>query len=279
MRGPKFPRRKFNSAIFEYPNGAALVLGLREIPGYNWTGPLLRIRRSSDNAEEVFYQGATPGTFNTIRGGGGTSLQAWAAGNSYYKTFYDQSGNSNDVSETIAGDQMQCTDGSGNLLLANSKAAILSYAQCGPSLTTPINSSEPYTILFVGKKTNATDRLMILSGRTGGYITISHYSNEFYYLESNAGTVQSNNTVSNTTQQIIIGVMNGATRFLESNTNTIPSTFSANPRSLNFEFFGGLKDFGNGSTGYLQEFIIWKADKSSELIKIRNAANNYYNAY
>lgn len=91
----------------QYPAGAAYVYGLREIPGYNYTGPLITVRRSSDNAELDFYQGSSAGQLNTVRGGSGTSLAAWvgAGNNGFVRTWYEQSGNGRNATETTAANQ------------------------------------------------------------------------------------------------------------------------------------------------------------------------------
>ena len=267
----------YRFGVTEYPTGAAVAFGLRELPGYSWTGALVRVRRASDNSESDFYQGATAGTLNTTRGGGGTSLESWAGGNSYVKTYYDQSGNTNNATQTTAGRQNQITDGSGNILTAGSEIATLSYSINEYVLTNTISASEPFTFLFVGKKTNAGDNLLILASRSP-YITASHYSDQKYYVDSNSGTITSNSTHGTTNQQIIIATMNGSTREVESNGSTVATTFSTNSRSLSFGLVFGLNDFGNGSTGHIQEFLFWASDKSSEKTAIRNTANAYYSA-
>lgn len=62
------------SRTLVYPEGAVVVLSLREVPGYGWTGALVRVRRSSDNAEADFYQGATAGSLSMTHGSNEISL-------------------------------------------------------------------------------------------------------------------------------------------------------------------------------------------------------------
>jgi hypothetical protein len=119
---------------------------------------------------------------------------------------------------------------------------------------------------------------MILASRAP-YIFASHYSDQNYYVESNSGTILSNSTSGNTNQQIIIATMNGSTREIETNNTSIASTFSTNVRSLSFGLVFGLSDFGNGSTGYIQEFGLYTSDKSADKATIRNIANTYYGAF
>lgn len=91
------------AGIPNVPSGGYGMYDLREIPGYSWTGALIKARRSSDNAEADFYQGATAGTLNTTRGGGGTDIATWAgAGNAFGTTWYDQSGSGRNHTQTTA---------------------------------------------------------------------------------------------------------------------------------------------------------------------------------
>lgn len=268
-----------NAINIGYPAGATFGTSLREAPGYIYSGPLIRVRRASDNNEANFYQGLTPGTLNTVRGGSGISLQTWANGNSYIKTYYDITGNGNHATQTNALMQNQITDGSGAILTAGGKIAALSYAGNSYDLTTSLDSAEPFTFCGVGKKNNATDNLMWLAGNVGGFKTIAHYSNQKYFIESSVGITESTNTYSNTDLQIIIGNVSNISRSQESNSISIPSSVNANGNSVDFNLFGGLHNFGNGTTGYISEFIFWPLDKATDIPLIRSAANQYYAAF
>jgi len=64
----------------------------------SYTGPLVRLRRASDNAEQDFSAAAN-GWLDPA------AVAAWAAGNAFVVTRYDQTGNSRHVTQATAGSQ------------------------------------------------------------------------------------------------------------------------------------------------------------------------------
>ena len=72
----------------------------------SYSGALMRIRRSSDNAEKDFYPDSSNELSMSSEDGAGTSLSSWISTDSgYVAVWYDQSGNGNDMTQTTAGDQ------------------------------------------------------------------------------------------------------------------------------------------------------------------------------
>jgi hypothetical protein len=66
----------------------------------SYTGPTFNIRRSSDNATSDFYSNAF-GQIGTQLDGSGTTLQNWlGTSTGYITTWYDQSGKSNNATQT-----------------------------------------------------------------------------------------------------------------------------------------------------------------------------------
>ena len=81
---------------------AAFALRLLEA---DYLGPLINVRRGSDNATLDFYADSK-GNLGTNLHGNGTSLLGWLAGSIGYVTrWYDQSGNGRDVINTTTGQQ------------------------------------------------------------------------------------------------------------------------------------------------------------------------------
>ena len=75
------------------------VYSLRLITGYS--GPVVRLRRSSDNAQQDFYTDANQSYFTTGAGNTGTSYTTWVGANTAYVViWYDQSGNKNHCNNT-----------------------------------------------------------------------------------------------------------------------------------------------------------------------------------
>ena len=95
-----------------YP-GAAAAYSLRNL-SWSYGGPVVRVRRSSDNTEQDFTATqVTDGTLTTFCG----------AGDGFVRTWYDQSGNGRDVDQATTTQQPRIVSG-GSLLTKNSKPTL-----------------------------------------------------------------------------------------------------------------------------------------------------------
>ena len=95
--------------------GASGAYSLRKLRTL-YTGDAIRVRRSSDNTEQDI--GFSNDELDTV------SLLAFAgAGDAFVKIFYDQSGNSNDATQTATGNQPQIVS-SGAVITDNGKSAV-----------------------------------------------------------------------------------------------------------------------------------------------------------
>jgi hypothetical protein len=96
----------------QYSN-AALAYSLRSLSIY-YTGPVVRVRRSSDNAEQDFTATqVSNGTLTTFCG----------VGNGFVQTWYDQSGNGRNAVQSTQAAQPQIVS-SGSLITAGSKPSL-----------------------------------------------------------------------------------------------------------------------------------------------------------
>jgi len=90
---------------------AAAAFGLRLLRA-NYLGPVINVRRGSDNATLDFYADSK-GNVGTSLYGNGTTLLTWLAGSIGYVTrWYDQSGNGRDVIQATAATTELLTNGS-----------------------------------------------------------------------------------------------------------------------------------------------------------------------
>lgn len=100
--------------LLDQYGGAAVAYSLRNLSLY-YFGPVVRVRRNSDNAEQDFTAAqVTDGTLTTFCG----------AGNGFVRTWYDQSGNGYHAANSSTGEQPQIVS-SGALITEGSKPAIL----------------------------------------------------------------------------------------------------------------------------------------------------------
>src|SRR5210317_2258769 len=95
--------------------GAAAAYSLRQLSN-SYTGNAIRVRRSSDNTEQNI--GFVNGELDT------STLETFCSGtNAYVTTWYDQSGNARDASQTTAANQPQIVS-SGSVITQNGKPTI-----------------------------------------------------------------------------------------------------------------------------------------------------------
>jgi hypothetical protein len=117
---------------------------LRLLKG-DYTGPMLNVRRSSDNATQDFY-GDIQGNLGTIRFGNGQSLVSWLNGSTaFVTTWYDQSGYNRPVTNTT--NSLQPTLSTTGNIVYNGSTTYLNNTT--PPLTSGI---QKYTVLsnFLG---------------------------------------------------------------------------------------------------------------------------------
>ena len=108
-----------------------------------FAGPAWRCRRASDNVEEDFYALTILDVANA-RTSGGTTLTSWLGGSTcYLRTWYDQSGNARDATQTTAANQA-VLDVANNWWSFSPTSVILEM----PDGTVRTGSPSSYTILY-----------------------------------------------------------------------------------------------------------------------------------
>lgn len=125
--------------LLDYHPGAAAAYSLRSLSS-SYTGPVVTVRRSSDDAEADF-------TASEVAGG---ALATWVGANDgFVKTWYDQSGNGRDATQATAGNQPTIVS-SGVLETLNSKPAILWPSGTSRRLVTNATLSSGASFSFAG---------------------------------------------------------------------------------------------------------------------------------
>ena len=143
-----------------YPSAAA-AYSVRKLRAA-YTGSAIRVRRSSDNAEQNI--GFVAGNLDT------TSLTSFCSGtNGFVTTWYDQSGNANNATQSTAFNQPQIVS-SGAMITTNGKNSILFNANKLMLLASSITIGASNYTSFVGKRAASANRLIGLSRwNTNGY--------------------------------------------------------------------------------------------------------------
>jgi hypothetical protein len=124
-----------NKGLLDEFTGAAAAYSLRDLT-FLRGNPVVRVRRSSDNAEQDF-------TAAEVSDG---TLAAWvgAGNNGFVRTWYDQSGNARHATQTTTANQPQIVN-SGSVLLQNSKPT-LSFDGTNDTMAIPLNVAGANTL-------------------------------------------------------------------------------------------------------------------------------------
>jgi hypothetical protein len=135
--------------------GAQMAVGLRLLKtGY--TGPIIRLRRSSDDAESDF--GASGLKLDVA------AIRAWLGGaTAFCVRLYDQSGNGRDETQSTSGAQPQFIDSS----VLNGKPALV--FNTGQLMQNTTAFSTPYTVVYAARQTGGS-RGRVLSSTANNWL-------------------------------------------------------------------------------------------------------------
>lgn len=260
---------RFGVPLLDVHPGAAAAYSLRSLRSA-YTGPVVRVRRSSDNTEQNFTTAqVTDGTLTTFCG----------ASNGFVRTWYDQSGNNRHLEQGTTASQLSIVT-SGRLELDGGLPAIRSISGY-KTLSTNWGTAPANPVLFlVHKITNAYD--FSLSGhwvKIGNASGANHFRNQLYndYFSSDRPAYGALNVPQLNTRYLErfrheggIGTitLNGST--LGSNTFSlvIPSTLLVG---------GGSSSFP--ATGFIQELIIYSTGTSVNASAVQSNINSHYAIY
>jgi hypothetical protein len=282
VNGRFFPVLEFVGLLDLY-SGAAAAYSLRKLR-FTYQGSAVRVRRSSDNTEQDIGFDSN-GNLDTA-----ALLAFCGAGNGFVTTWYDQSGNGYDATQTTAARQPQIVS-SGSVILDNGKPSLqfdgsndiliyngLVYAtntlfsNAVFSLNSPINFA-----VIASQNSGGTGRSNILA------IDDSSPKKSLYFFNNGTSYVnKSSGTIANLTQTLMtnysfndnyFNALNGS-----SGNNDISSQ-SFTPLSTNGFAIGGQPNNLNLLTGKIQEINIWNSDQSANKIGIESNINSFYSNY
>ena len=261
-----------NSFILDgYPNAAA-GYSLRKLSS-TYSGSAIRVRRSSDNAEQNIG-------FNVSNTLDTTALLAFCgAGNGFVTTWYDQSGNAKDIGNTTAVRQPQIVS-AGAVLLENTKPTIRfdgSNDDFSAGFGTILN--QPSTMFSV------VTPLTLALGTTRHLIDKHSAGNRqaVYMLVSNnialfSGSSFDSGVPFTTTQQLITTTFNSTNSTINRNSwaTITGNAGTQNQDGLRIGSNSGIASFFNMN---LQEVILYNFDQSLNIPNIKLNINTFYNVY
>jgi len=266
----------FTGLLDDYPNAAA-AYSLRKLRA-DYTGDAIEVRIDT-TGQPTYDIGFVNGELDTA------TLEGYCTGglDAYVTTWYDQSGNGRDVTQTTAANQPQIVSG-GSVILINSKPSI-KFQDSTDFLrrTTSSGTSTSNTMAVVFKFNLSSGYGVIMSiGDTGspcyGLLAwgVSPYNRAIYNntFRSEDGVYTQNQEIWGSTTDT-----NSAKLWVNGTSETITNSTSTYTANLN-DIQIGNDTFGSTLYPNIQEAIYWNTTKSdSDLVGINTNQNNFYSVY
>ena len=278
------PAPAFTGLLDTYP-GATAAYSLRKLRSA-YSGNAIRVRRSSDNTEQDF--GFVANVLDTA------SLLTFVGGNNgYITTWYDQSGNGRNVTQSTATSQPMIIVLGTGLITRGGKPALsfrdpianLNNSLSNAATGFPVNNVSHFAVS--SKRTNGADLRTLYStgilAAADGF-GLFYFTDETLYYQARSGASVSGggayNNVNNT-NNLIFGVLqpvtdnhwfNGANNVATPNTR--PNANSSNPITV------GSNGIGFWShNGTISEVVFWNANQTTNRTGIESNVNAFYSIY
>lgn len=267
------------SLLLDTYTGAKVAVSLRKLRNA-YTGSAVRVRRSSDNAEQdIGFNGANEidtAVLKTFIG----------ADTGYVVKWYDQSGNANDASQSTTTQQGAIVI-SGAVQRTNGKVSV--YFDGDDAYNTATVSLNTY--LYISAIFKASNNFIIAEHSTNAYTNGDGFfyftdanspwlfsrSSAFYYCNGSyswAGTNQVLTTLSNNSSGAAY-YKNGVVQ----NNGTVTGSSLSNTSYTNNIYLWSRANTSFIISGYAQETIIWDKDMASDRAAVELNTNTFYSIY
>lgn len=259
--------------LHQYPVASA-AYSLRRIGGRNFSGPAIRVRRSSDNVEsDIGFD--SRGNLDT-----GSLLTFCGADSGFVTRWYDQSGNGRNAIQATAGNQPRIV-GSGVVETQNSKPAMFFDGLDDRLVSPTVSYSQPLTVI------NAN--YLSADGANANFrVGIAFGTNQLAYGYNNTGLVYwfgTSTGLTSTRARPVTTELYFLTYDTGTNSQLAINGVSLATGSINILSGTTLYIGGNGGVGTAwyqqrqQELIVWSSNQSTNRPNIEASINNYYKIY
>jgi hypothetical protein len=258
-------QRRLNSvgeSITQIAPDPAAAYSLRSLTGGD--PKVVRVRRSNDNSEQDF-------TVSEINSGALVSFVG-SGNDGFVQTWYDQSGNGNDATQTSASLQPKIVNGGTLVTDTSIGQPSLLYDATNLSLTrTSFSATQPVTDFSVTNQTT--------SGSSFNFIysinSFSHVSLRFSSGTPSAfaGAFLTNSVDTRNSATLIYNLFNGASSEVGINgASAVTGNVGTNTTT-------GSLDVGSSFEGTFTELIIYNSDQSANRLAIETNINGHYSIF
>jgi len=243
-----------------YPN-SSVAFSVRKLSS-TYIGSAIRVRRSSDNAEQnISFSGADLDT---------TSLLSFVgSSNGFVTTWYDQSGANKDMSQTTASNQPLIVE-SGVLITKNGKPTVKIVSNNHLTMSSGIGGSWTNFAFFAVYYKNTTTNNVVLGYDDYKYLWLDYNTTNYI------GNAPISYTIPiNTLSLISTNCNSSAVGFYRNNLliSTVALDAATDFKSI------GYNSYSAGQTKFISELVLYKINQVSNLSNIHTNINNYYSIY
>ena len=266
-----------------YPS-ASTAYSTRLLRGARYNNALLRVRRSSDNAEVDVFVDTNYGlslSSNITSRTSGTTLGTWVGANSaFVTTWYDQSGNNNNATQATAINQPTIVS-SGVLQTDLGKSSLLFNGTT--NFTSTVNWTNLFATYTVAKLNSLAPAVQAYFRDNGsvnstGVIAFNSVRVDTYRVRTTALTLSTiNSSEFGTSTKLITLSADSTTGYAYLNNGLrISAAVSGNVGTIMYIGANGAGNTG-GIAGLMSEWITYPSN--SNLSAINNNINSYYSVY
>ena len=253
----------------QYGDGIAAAYSVRKLRA-DYSGSAFRVRRDSDDTEQDIGFDAD-GNLDE------SALTTFVSSNNgLIVTWYDQSGNSNNGTQTVSARQMRVVT-SGTVEKIGTKVAPDAYASRTYYIPdTTISVTPPQTTVGLIKPDATSGNYHFMGENLSGTYRFGGHDNRLFL--HGGSLISTTDGAIAQAHMIAVGLCNGASSYIRANGSELATgNTSGNSYSIN-AIFGGHNSTSN-MRGPMQEILIYTADKTSDIADIESNINTYFSVY
>ncbi len=202
--------------------------------------------------------------------------------NGFVTTWYDQSGNGNDLTQQNSANQARICFG-GILDTLNNKPALASNTNSAPLsrytvtfTTTPITS---VSVFHIGSNAGVASGFLWDGIVSSNRVYARSFNTTSLQIGRASALTLTGYTQNINTQRIINGIYNNLSSKVSINNGAYTTGGTGALQGISGITLGAAYDLTQGATAYYQEHVIYPSDQSSNVINIDTNINTYYSIY